>query len=68
MYEKCEVEEMLKIYLKTKSQLKELENKISKNNVLLKYDGKEFEDTEDELIKSTVLKSPTISEIRKRKN
>ena len=36
MYEKCEIEDMLKKYLKSKSQLEELESKIEKNKVLLK--------------------------------
>ena len=34
MYEKCNIEEMLKKYLLSKSQLEELENKIAKNKVL----------------------------------
>ena len=40
MFEKCEIEKMLKDYLKSKSQLEELESKIEKNKVLLKYEGK----------------------------
>ena len=31
MYEKCEIENMLKEYLKSKSQLEELESKIRQN-------------------------------------
>ena len=42
MYEKCEIEQMLKKYLKSKSQLEELESKIEKNKILLKYSGKKF--------------------------
>ena len=42
MYEKCDIEEMLKGYLVSKSQLEELESKIEKNKVLLKYNGKKY--------------------------
>lgn len=68
MYEKCEVEDMLRIYLKSNSQLKELENKISKNNVLLKYNGEKYEDTEDDLIEGMALKGVSITDMPKRKN
>ncbi len=67
MYEKHDIEEMLKAYLLSKSQLEELESKIEKNNILLKYDGTEFEETEAETIEGMVLKSPMISDIPKSK-
>ena len=46
MYEKCEIESMLKEYLKSKSQLEELESKIAKNKVTLKYNGKKMQERE----------------------
>lgn len=67
MYEKHDIEEMLKAYLLSKSQLEEIESKIEKNNVLLKYNGTEFEETETEVIEAMTLKSSTISDIPKSK-
>lgn len=67
MYEKNEVEDMLKSYLKSKSQLEELESKIEKNKVLLKYDGKKYEESEAEIISEMALKSPDFSDIPKSK-
>lgn len=67
MYEKCDIEEMLKGYLVSKSQLEELENKIAKNNVLLKYNGKKYKESEEEVIEGMALSSPTISDMPKRK-
>ncbi len=68
MYEKCEVEEMLRSYLLSNSQLKELENKIAKNEVLLKYNGKKYKESVEDTIEGMALNSPTISDIPKRKN
>lgn len=68
MYEKSEVEELLKKYLKSKSQLEELESKIAKNEVLLKYNGKKFKESEEETIESMTLNSPVITDMPKRKN
>lgn len=65
MYEKCEIEEMLKNYLKSKSQLKELESRIEKNKVLLKYDGTKYKESEAEVIRGMALKSPVISDMPK---
>lgn len=67
MYEKCDIEEMLKGYLVSKSQLEELENKIAKNKVLLKYNGKKYKESEEEGIEGMALSSPTISDMPKRK-
>lgn len=67
MYEKCEIEDMLKKYLKSKSQLEELESKIEKNKVLLKYDGKKYKESEVEVISGMTLKSPVFSDIPKSK-
>lgn len=67
MYEKCDIEEMLKGYLVSKSQLEELENKIAKNKVLLKYNGKKYKESEEETIEGMALSSPTISDMPKRK-
>nr|DAQ39639.1 MAG TPA: hypothetical protein [Caudoviricetes sp.] len=67
MYEKCDIEEMLKSYLVSKSQLEELENKIAKNKVLLKYNGKKYKESEEEVIEGMALSSPTISDMPKRK-
>ena len=67
MYEKCDIEEMLKSYLVSKSQLEELENKIVKNKVLLKYNGKKYKESEEEVIEGMALSSPTISDMPKRK-
>lgn len=67
MYEKYDIEEMLKSYLLSKSQLEELESKIEKNNILLKYNGTEFEESEAEAIEAMTLKSSTISDIPKSK-
>ena len=67
MYEKCDIEEMLKGYLVSKSQLEELENKIAKNKVLLKYNGKKYKESEEEVIEGLELSSPTISDMPKRK-
>lgn len=63
MYEKCEIESMLKEYLKSKSQLEELESKIAKNKVLLKYNGKKMQESEEEVIEGMSLNSPTISDM-----
>ena len=63
MYEKCEIESMLKGYLKSKSQLEELENKIAKNEVLLKFNGKKMQESEEEVIEEMSLNSPTISDM-----
>ncbi len=68
MYEKCEVEEMLRSYLLSNSQLEELENKIAKNKVLLKYNGKKFKESAEETIEGMALNSPVISDMPKRKN
>ena len=62
MYEKCDVEEMLKNYLLNKSQLQELENKIERNNVLLNYHRKMYKENEEETIEEMALKAPTISD------
>jgi len=67
MYEKCDIEEMLKGYLVSKSQLEELENKIAKNKVLLKYNGKKYKESEEEAIEGMALSSPTITDMPKRK-
>lgn len=67
MYEKCEIEDMLKKYLKSKSQLEELESKIEKNKVLLKYDGKKYKESESEVISGMTLKSPVLSDMPKSK-
>lgn len=67
MYEKYDIEEMLKSYLLSKSQLEELESKIEKNNILLKYNGTEFEESEAEAIEAMTLKSSTIPDIPKSK-
>jgi hypothetical protein len=55
MYEKCDIEEMLKGYLVSKSQLEELENKIAKNKVLLSYNGKKYTESEEEVIEGMSL-------------
>lgn len=68
MYEKCDIEEMLKEYLVSKSQLEELENKIAKNKVLLKYNGKKYIESEEETIEGLALSSPVMSDIPKRKD
>lgn len=67
MYEKSDIEDMLKKYLKSKSQLEELESKIAKNKVLLKYNGKKFQESEAETIEGMALKSPAISDMQKSK-
>ena len=67
MYEKCNIEEMLKGYLVSKSQLEELENKIAKNKVLLSYNGKKYTESEEEVIEGMSLSSPAISDMPKRK-
>ena len=67
MYEKSDVEKMLKEYLLSKSQLEELESKIAKNKTLLKYAGKKYKESETETIEGMTLKSPTISDIPKSK-
>lgn len=67
MYEKCDIEEMLKGYLVSKSQLEELENKIAKNKVLLSYNGKKYTESEEEVIEGMLLSSPAISDMPKRK-
>ena len=67
MYEKCYIEEMLKGYLVSKSQLEELENKIAKNKVLLSYNGKKYTESEEEVIEGMSLSSPAISDMPKRK-
>lgn len=67
MYEKCDIEEMLKGYLVSKSQLEELESKIEKNKVLLKYNGKKYKESEEEVIEGMALSSPIISDMPKRK-
>lgn len=67
MYEKCDIEEMLKGYLVSKSQLEELENKIEKNKVLLSYNGKKYTESEEEVIEGMSLSSPAISDMPKRK-
>jgi len=63
MYEKCEIESMLKEYLKSKSQLEELESKIAKNKVTLKYNGMKMQESEEEAIEGMSLNSPTISDM-----
>ncbi|MDE5831146.1 MAG: hypothetical protein K2H53_06025, partial [Clostridia bacterium] len=65
MYEKCDIEEMLKKYLKSKSQLEELESKIEKNNILIRFDGEKYKESEAEVIEGMALKSPIISDIPK---
>lgn len=67
MYEKSDIEDMLQKYLVSSSQLEELESKIAKNNVLLKYDGKKYEESEEETIEGMALSSLTISDMPKRK-
>lgn len=67
MYEKCDIEKMLKGYLVSKSQLEELENKIAKNKVLLSYNGKKYTESEEEVIEGMSLSSPAISDMPKRK-
>lgn len=67
MYEKSDIEQMLKEYLKSKSQLEELESKIAKNKVLLKYNGKKFQESEAETIEGMALKAPAISDVPKSK-
>lgn len=68
MYEKCDVEQMLKRYLKSKSQVEELEDKIAKNKILIKYAGKKYkEESEAEAISGMTLNSPTISDMPKSK-
>lgn len=67
MYEKSEIEDMLKKYLKSKSQLEELESKIQKNKVLLKYNGKKFKEPEAETIEGMALSSTVISDMPKSK-
>ena len=67
MYEKCDIEEMLKGYLVSKSQLEELESKIEKNKVLLRYNGKKYKESEEEVIEGMALSSPIISDMPKRK-
>ena len=68
MYEKCDVEKMLRSYLLSNSKLEELENKIAKNKVLLKYNEKKFKESAEEAIEGMSLNSPVISDIPKRKN
>ena len=68
MYEKCDIEEMLKGYLVSKSQLEELESKIEKNKVLLKYNGKKYKESEEDAIEGMALSSPIISDMPKRKD
>jgi len=65
MYEKADIEEMLRKYLRSRSQLEELENKIEKNNILIKFGGTKFEESEAEIIERMALKSPVISDIPK---
>lgn len=67
MYEKRDIEEMLKKYLKANSQLEELESKIEKNNILIKFDGKKYKESEAEVIEEMALKSPIISDTPKSK-
>ena len=67
MYEKCDIEEMLKGYLVSKSQLEDLESKSAKNKVLLKYNGKKYKESEEEVIEGMALSSPAISDMPKRK-
>lgn len=63
MYEKHDIEEMLKNHLKRLAQLKELKSKIEKNEIQLKYDGKKMEMSVDEKIESMALKSTDYSKI-----
>lgn len=65
MYEKHEVENMLKTYLISKSQLEELENKIEKNNILLKFEETKFEQSEADAIEEMSLNATIISDIPK---
>ena len=68
MYEKYEIEKMLRTYLKSKSQANELRAKIEKNETLLKYENKEYRESDKEVIEGMSLSGPVISDIPKRKN
>ena len=63
MYEKSEIESMLREYLKSKSQLEELESKIAKNNVLLKFNGTKMQESKEAAIEGMILNSPVISDM-----
>lgn len=67
MYEKIEIEQMLRNYLLKKSQLESIEDKINKNDILLKYNQKKYEETDEETIEGMALHSPEISVVPKRK-
>lgn len=66
-YEKLDVELMLKNYLKSKSQLEELESKIKKNKILINRSEKELIEHENE-IEEMALASHTLDEASSRKN
>lgn len=55
MYEKRDIEEMLKLYLKSKAQLKTIEDKIEKNEIQIKFNGTELKENENEVISTMAL-------------
>lgn len=63
LYEKIDIEQMLTKYLLSKSQLEELENKIAKNEILLKYNGKQHQESEKEIIESMSLGAAAITDM-----
>ncbi len=67
MYEKHDIEEMLKEYLLKKSQLDELEEKIENNDIQIKFHGTKNKESEEETIRNLSLSSPIISDTPKGK-
>ena len=60
MYERHDIEEMLKSYLIKSAQAKELQRKIEANNVMLEYGATRLIETDNEIIKEMALATPKI--------
>ena len=58
MYEKHDIEEMLKSYLIKSAQAKELQRKIEANNAMLEYSGARLIQTDKEIIEELALSTP----------
>lgn len=61
-----DVERMLKEHLENKSKLKEFQFKKECNEELLRYNNREYKETEEEAIESMQLNAVTISDMPKR--
>ena len=58
MYEKHDIEEMLKSYLIKSAQAKELQRKIEANNAMLEYSGTRLIENDNEIIEELSLSTP----------